>query len=44
MIAALTDVVRRFPRWGFWRLFDCLRTEGRTWIHEWCIACTARCG
>ena len=23
VIAALTDVVARFPRWGFWKLFDC---------------------
>ena len=34
VIAGLTDVVARFPRWGFWKLFDCLRTEGRTWNHK----------
>lgn len=34
VIAALTDVVARFPRWGFWKLFDCMRTEGRTWNHK----------
>lgn len=31
VIAALTDVVERFPRWAFWKLFDCMRTEGRIW-------------
>lgn len=34
VIAALTDVVTRFPCWGFWKLFDCLRAEGRTWNHK----------
>ncbi len=34
VIAALTDVVARFPRWGFWKLFDCMRTEGRPWNHK----------
>lgn len=34
VIAALTDVVARFPRWGFWKRFDCMRTEGRTWHHK----------
>ena len=29
VIAALTDVVARYPRWGFWKLFDRLRVEGR---------------
>ena len=31
MIAALTDVVARYPRWGFWKCFDRLRVEGRPW-------------
>lgn len=34
MIAALTDVVARYPRWGFWKLFDRMRTEGRRWNHK----------
>ena len=27
VIATLTDVVARYPRWGFWNLFDRLRVE-----------------
>jgi len=34
VIAALTDVVARYPRWGFWKLFDRMRTEGRPWNHK----------
>ena len=34
VIAGLTDAVTRYPRWGFWKLFDCLRLEGRTWNHK----------
>ncbi|MEZ5289828.1 MAG: IS3 family transposase [Vicinamibacterales bacterium] len=34
VIAALTDAVTRYPRWGFWKLFDRLRTEGRSWNHK----------
>ena len=34
MIAALTDVVARYPRWGFWKCFDRLRMEGRPWNHK----------
>ena len=34
VIAALTDAVSRYPRWGFWKLFDRLRTEGRPWNHK----------
>ena len=29
VIAALTDLVARYPRWGFWKLYDRLRVEGR---------------
>jgi hypothetical protein len=32
--AALTDVVARYPRWGFWKLFDRMRVEGRRWNHK----------
>ncbi len=28
VIAALTDAVARYPRWGFWKLFDRLRAGG----------------
>ena len=34
VIAALTDVVARYPRWGFWKLFDRMRVEGRRWNHK----------
>jgi putative transposase len=34
VIAALTDVVARYPRWGFWKCFDRLRVEGRPWTHK----------
>ena len=34
VIAALTDVVTRYPRWGFWKLYDRLRAEGRPWNHK----------
>lgn len=34
VIAALTDVVARYPRWGFWKLYDRLRAEGRPWNHK----------
>ena len=34
VIAALTDVVARYPRWGFWKLFDRMRVEGYGWNHK----------
>ncbi len=34
VIAVLTDAVTRYPRWGFWKLFDRLRTEGYRWNHK----------
>ena len=34
VIAALTDVVARYPRWGFWKCFDRLRVEGCRWNHK----------
>ena len=34
VIAARTDAVARYPRWGFWKLFDRLRVEGRPWNHK----------
>ena len=34
VIAVLTDAVARFPRWGFWKLYDLLRTEGCRWNHK----------
>jgi putative transposase len=33
VITALTDATR-YPRWGFWKLFDRLRVEGRPWNHK----------
>jgi hypothetical protein len=26
--------VERYPRWGFWKLFDRMRAEGRRWNHK----------
>jgi putative transposase len=34
VIAALTDAVARYPRWGFWKLCDRLRVEGWPWNHK----------
>src|SRR5690348_9567977 len=34
VIAALTDTVARYPRWGFWKCFDRMRQEGRPWNHK----------
>ena len=34
VIAVLTDAVARFPGWGFWKLYDLLRTEGCRWNHK----------
>lgn len=34
VIAALTDAVARYPRWGFGKLCDRLRVEGRPWNHK----------
>lgn len=34
VIAALTDLVARYPRWGFWKLYDRLRAEGQPWNHK----------
>jgi len=34
VIAALTDVVARYGRWGFWKCFHRLRAEGCAWNHK----------
>lgn len=34
VIARLTDAVTRYPRWGFWKLYDRLGAEGRLWNHK----------
>lgn len=34
VIAVLTDVVARYPRWGFWKCFDRMRLEGHRWNHK----------
>ena len=34
VIAALTDVVARYPRWGFWKCYDRLRLKGAAWNHK----------
>lgn len=34
VIAVLTDAVARYPRWGFWKLYDRLRAEGCRWNHK----------
>jgi putative transposase len=30
----LSDLVTRYPRWGFWKLFDRMRSEGHQWNHK----------
>jgi putative transposase len=34
VIAVLTDAVARYPRWGFWKLYDWMRTQGHSWNHK----------
>ena len=34
VIAALTDVVARYGRWGFWKCFGRIRLEGHAWNHK----------
>jgi len=34
VIAALTELVARYPRWGFLKLYDRLRVEGQPWNHK----------
>ena len=34
VVAALTTVVERFPRWGFWKCFAWLRQHGQSWNHK----------
>jgi putative transposase len=34
VIAALTSLVARYGRWGFWKLFDRLRAQGHWWNHK----------
>lgn len=34
VIAALTEVVARHGRWGFWKCFGALRLQGHPWNHK----------
>ena len=34
VIAALTEIVEKRRRWGFWKCFDRLRLDGRGWNHK----------
>ena len=34
VIAAPTEAVARYPRWGFWKRFDRLHADGQPWNHK----------
>ena len=34
VIEALNELVTRHPRWGFWKCFDRLRLDGKSWNHK----------
>ena len=34
VIEALEALVEKYPRWGFWKLFDKLRLQGSWWNHK----------
>ena len=34
VIQALNDVVEKRPRWGFWKCFERLRSDGHGWNHK----------
>ena len=34
VIDALNEIVETSPRWGFWKCFDRMRLDGRTWNHK----------
>ena len=31
---ALNELVEKYPRWGFWKLYDRLRLLGHPWNHK----------
>lgn len=41
VIEALNDLMGRWPRWGFWKCFGWLRSQGYEWNHKrvWRIYC-----
>jgi putative transposase len=40
----LNELMDRWPRWGFWKCFDWLRTQGHRWNHKriWRIYCAMK--
>lgn len=44
VIAALTDAVARYPRWGFWKLFDRCAPKDARGITSRSTVCIAHSG
>lgn len=44
MSMKLNELMGRWPRWGFWKCFDWLRTQGIRWNHKrvWRIYCAMK--
>ena len=34
VIQALNEIVEKRPRWGFWKCFERLRSDGHGWNHK----------
>jgi putative transposase len=44
VVAKLNGLMERWPRWGFWKCFNWLRTQGHIWNHKrvWRIYCAMK--